>query len=221
LAWLRRHPWSLSLSILSLLCFVQLATEIQEGELVAFDTVVGDALARWRGTVDPLMLGLTHVGGWRSLTLLTAIAVAWLAACGRHKAAAYLVLAAGGTALLNWGLKLLLHRARPDLAAIYLVATPTSFSFPSGHAMCTAGVLAGLAVIAQTVGWRPAWARLVAAGCLLLAVGVGASRVYLGVHFASDVVGGELAAAAWVSALTGWFYPRLLPGERRKLSRRS
>lgn len=212
-ALLRRHPWSLTLSVLSALCFVRLASEIREGELTQFDALVADALTRWRGILDPLMLGLTRLGDWRSLTLLSVVVVAWLLVKRCLKGAAFVALAAGGTVLLHWGLKLLFHRARPDLTAIYLVATPSSFSFPSGHAMCTAGLLAGLAVVVRTLGWRPVWPRLIAGGCLLLALGVGASRVYLGVHFASDVVGGQLAAAAWVSALTGWFYPRVLRGE--------
>jgi membrane-associated phospholipid phosphatase len=46
-----------------------------------------------------------------------------------------------------------------------------------------------------------------------LILGVAASRVYFGVHFPSDIVGGQLGAAAWVAAATGWFYPRLLPNE--------
>jgi len=213
-ALLRRNVWSLSTSALSAFCFVQLVMEIREGELVKFDAVVGDAIVRWRGTLDPVMLGLTRFGTGESLVAFTALATALLAVRARRKEAAYLVLAAGGTWLCNLGLKLLFHRARPDAAVSYLIATPRSFSFPSGHAMCSVGVLAGLAVVLQNLGWPRARARVVGAGCLLLAIGVGVSRVYLGVHFASDVLGGQLAAAACVSALTGWFYPRLLPGER-------
>lgn len=211
---MRRHPWSLSLTVLSAVCFARLAAEIREGELVAFDGLMSEALARWRGTADAWMLGLTHLGGWRSLTSVTAIVAFALAMRGRSKQAAYMVLAAVGPVLLNWGLKLIFQRARPGSAVLYLVSEPSSFSFPSGHAMCSAGVFAGVAVLAQTLGWPRAAAHGLAALCLVLAVGVGASRVYLGVHFASDVLGGQLAAAAWVSALTGWFYPRLLPGER-------
>jgi membrane-associated phospholipid phosphatase len=199
--------------VLAALCFTQLAHEIREGELVAFDALAADAVVHWRGAADPIMLGLTRFGGWRWLTALTALTVAALVFGRRPKQATYMVLAAAGPMILNWALKLFFQRGRPGSTVLYLVTEPSSFSFPSGHAMCSAGVLAGLAVLTQTLGWRRAWSHLFAAVCLLLAVGVGASRVYLGVHFASDVIGGQLAAAAWVSALTGWFYPRLLPGE--------
>jgi undecaprenyl-diphosphatase len=201
----------LSTSILSALCFVQLAVEMREGEMAAFDALLGGGLAHWRGSVDPLMLALTRFGGWRSLTLVTAALVALLAMRGRPKQATYLVLGAGGPLLLNWALKLLFHRARPDSSVLYLVAAPTSFSFPSGHAMCSAGVLASIAVVTQTLGWRRAWAHLLGALCLVLAAGVGISRVYLGVHFASDVMGGQLAAAAWVGAQAGGVYTQSLP----------
>jgi undecaprenyl-diphosphatase len=79
--------------------------------------------------------------------------------------------------------------------------------------MCSAGIFASLAVLVLILGRRRAWAYAVAACCLLVTVGIGASRVYFGVHYASDVLGGDLASVGFVSALTGWFYPRLLPGE--------
>lgn len=220
LAFLRRHAWSLPLAGTSTLCFIQLASELREGELASFDAQVGKSIARFRGTVDWMMLGLTQLGARPSLTFLAVIAVLALVLRGRRAEGAYVTLATGGAALLNVGLKLLFQRARPDAAAVYLVARPDSFSFPSGHAMCSAGFFASLAVVAHVLGGRSVWSRLATACCLLLALGVGLSRVYLGVHYASDVLGGQLGAAAWVSALTGWFYPRLLPGERRSLGHR-
>jgi undecaprenyl-diphosphatase len=114
---------------------------------------------------------------------------------------------------LNTALKLFFHRARPQGSLLYLIQTPSSFSFPSGHAMGSTGVMLSLVVLAHVYRLPT---RVRAIGFSLAAafsVGVATSRVYLGVHFPSDVIGGQLAAAAWVSAITGWFYPRLLPGE--------
>jgi undecaprenyl-diphosphatase len=213
LAFLERHVWSLSLSLVSALCFAHLAGEIHGVELTPFDSKVGAAIARWRGSVDSIMLGLTRLGNPTPVLAFSVVEVATLAAFSRRRDALYLALCASCSLLLNVGMKALFHRARPLAETIYLVSVPASFSFPSGHAMCSAGVFAGLAVVVQRLGRDCAWSHLTSACCVLLLLGVGASRIYFGVHFASDVVGGQLASIACVSALTGWFYPRLLPGE--------
>jgi undecaprenyl-diphosphatase len=213
LAFLRRHVWSLSLSLFAGICFLQLSSEIREGELAPFDTTASAAIAHWRGSVDSGMYCLTYIGTGQILTTLTAVLAAGLFMRSRSREAVYLLLCASSTFALNLAMKGLFQRPRPGPAALYLLAEPSSFSFPSGHAMCSAGIFASLAVIAQVVGWPRRWSRPVALGCALLFVGIGVSRIYFGVHFASDVVGGQLASIACVSALTGWFYPRLLPGE--------
>lgn len=212
-AFLQRHLWSLSLSTVSALCFAQLASELGEGELTPFDAAVGGAVAQWRGSVDAVMLGLTRFGNPAPVFTLTIVVVALLMAYSRRREAYYLALCATCTLLLNVAMKALFHRARPGAEVAYLLHMPVSFSFPSGHAMCSAGVFASLAVVAQRLGWPRVWSHLAAAGCALVLLGVGLSRIYFGVHFASDVIGGQLASIACVSALTGWFYPRLLPGE--------
>jgi len=211
LAFLRRHVWSLTLSGFSLLCFAQLASEVSENELTHFDHAVSIAVIHFRGAPDRLMLALTSLGSGDALTLVTAAVVGVLLACGRRREAFYLVFCAVGSWLLNLGMKELFQRARPD--ASYLIKMPSSFSFPSGHAMCSAGIFASLAILARVLGGPRAWAYALVALCFLVMMGIGVSRVYFGVHYASDVLGGQLASVALVSALTGWFYPRLLPGE--------
>jgi undecaprenyl-diphosphatase len=214
LAFLARHPWSIGLSVLATLCFVQLAEDVREGELGAFDAALSAFVAQARGRLDAPLLALTHLGGGRNMALLCAAVVVACLLGRRVHAAVFMVIAPGGCALLNFGLKLLFQRARPGASALYLIETPSSFSFPSGHAMGSAGVLGSVLVLVFTLG-LPRGYRLVAALlCAVTALGVALSRVYFGVHFPSDVLGGQLAAAAWVSAVTGWFYPRLLPGER-------
>jgi undecaprenyl-diphosphatase len=159
------------------------------------------------------MLSLTHLGNPTPVIAFALVVVAMLWGFSRRRDALYLALCSSCTLLLNVAMKALFQRARPLAETTYLLSLPTSFSFPSGHAMCSAGVFASLAVVVYRIGRRRAWSHLASAYCLLLLLGVGASRIYFGVHFASDVVGGQLASVACVSALTGWFYPRLLPGE--------
>ena len=80
--------------------------------------------------------------------------------------------------------------------------------------MGSAGVLGSLAVIVRVLRPRRVVWLSVAVLSALMVLGVALSRVYLGAHYPSDVLGGLFAAASWISAVTGWVYPRLLPHER-------
>jgi undecaprenyl-diphosphatase len=214
LGFVRRHPWSLSLGLLSSLCFAKLAVEIREGELDAFDKAGAAVAAEWRGQLDGLMFTLTRMGDWVVMLSVAVLLVLLLIARSHRKAALFLALSASGGPVLNHALKILFQRARPDDTFDYFIQTPASFSFPSGHAMGSMCVLGGIVVVAHVMGLQ----RFYRLGITLLAaafiLGIGLSRVYFGVHYLSDVLGGQLAGAAWVSAITGWFYPRLLPGEQ-------
>jgi len=213
-----RHRWSLPLSIGSVLCFLRLAREMQEGETDGFDKLLQGRVDAWRGSLDTLMLLCTKWGDLVPMTVVSAGVVLLLLLMRRAKEARFLVLGAGGGLLLNLLLKALFHRARPGAELVYLLPSPSSLSFPSGHTMGTTSVIGSLAVILYVVK-APRWARLAATvlGCAAI-VGVGLSRIYFGAHYPSDVLGGFLAAAAWVSAVTGSMYPRLLPGESAALS---
>lgn len=213
LRFVGRHAWSISLSTLSAISFAELASEMAEGELDAFDRIVAAWLTRSRGEWDSVMLALTRFGTFASLATVSVVAALALAWCRRRWEAAYVVACTGGAGLWCWALKLLFHRVRPEESTLYLLSLPGSFSFPSGHAMGAAGVLGCLVVVVFAVRQARPF-RFVALGLALpVVIGVAASRVYFGVHYPSDIVGGQLAAAAWVAAVTGWFYPRLLPAE--------
>jgi undecaprenyl-diphosphatase len=209
----RRHRWSLPLSIAAVFCFTRLASEMQEGEVDAFDKLLQGTVDVWRGSLDTLMLACTRWGGVLPMTVASAGIVLLLLLMRRAKEARYLVLGVGGGLLLNLLLKELFHRARPGSDFVYLLPSLSSLSFPSGHTMGTTSVVGSLAVILH-VAKAPRWVRLasIPLGSAAI-VGVGLSRVYLGAHYPSDVLGGFLAAAAWVSVVTGLMYPRLLPGE--------
>jgi undecaprenyl-diphosphatase len=159
------------------------------------------------------MLALTRFGAGSSLTLLGGVVACALAVTRRRKELVYFLACSVGSAIWCSALKLFFQRARPEATSLYLLDAPPSFSFPSGHAMGTAGVLGSLVILAFARRLAAPWRAVVVAGSASLMVGVAMSRVYFGVHYPSDVLGGQLAAAAWIAALTGWFYPWLLPAE--------
>lgn len=111
---------------------------------------------------------------------------------GQVRRALFFGLAVGGSALLNLAAKAVFARERPDLWLS--IAPEHTFSFPSGHAMGSATLAAAVALMAWHGAWR--WPTVVLG--VAFVAWVGASRVYLGVHFPSDILAGWAAALAWV-----------------------
>ncbi|GGN99509.1 phosphatase PAP2 family protein [Saccharibacillus kuerlensis] len=113
-----------------------------------------------------------------------------------------LLCATAGSGLLNLLLKNLFRRDRPDINRL---AEEFTFSFPSGHSM---GAFALYGILAYLL-WRmiPSFSVRIAALvlCTLLTLSIGLSRIYLGVHYPSDVIGGYIASAAWLALTIGIF----------------
>lgn len=106
------------------------------------------------------------------------------------------LLALVGGAGLTAAVKFVVGRPRPEEAAV----TATFSAFPSGHA--TRAIVLGLLLAWLLVRWRRSWGRIVlAAGILILAVGVGVTRVVLAMHWPTDVVGGWMLGAAWFTVV--------------------
>lgn len=116
----------------------------------------------------------------------------------RYRAVLWIVISLVGAALLNVGLKLAFHRLRP---LAFFGPQPGDFSFPSGHALvsaCFYGMLAGWAADRVRSGY---WRVVIWTLSLIVIAGIGVSRVYLGVHYPSDVIAAYAAATGWVSIL--------------------
>ena len=195
-----------------ILLFVYLTSEVLEGSTKRFDEAILLALRQPSDLSVPIGPGwLTHavrditsLGGTTVLALMTALVTIYLL-LDRKRAIALVVLASvlGGWAL-SAALKVGVARPRPDIVP-HLVEVHDP-SFPSGHAMVSAVTYLTLAaLISGTRPHRSTRVFTVAAG-ILLTLMIGASRVYLGVHYPTDVLGGWCAGATW--ALGCWIIAR-------------
>jgi membrane-associated phospholipid phosphatase len=181
----------------SLWAFLGIADAVPEkGTMVRLD----DWVAVWLQTHgSELGESIFSVVSWLGAPVLVAVlAIAFVRYARRREwlDAWALLVAAGGGTLINYALKMLFQRGRPDFASEFIHGT--SWSFPSGHAMDS---LVGYGFLVYLVlHGRPTTARgkaLIAAIVVIVGV-IGFSRVYLGVHYLSDVVGGYLAGAVWL-----------------------
>jgi undecaprenyl-diphosphatase len=197
------------LAATSLLIFLMLASEVREGEVFAIDRWLIRAL---RSPDDPTMpigpfwlrrtlTDLTVLGGSPVLTLLTIVAAGYLLAARKGATAAFLVGAVSTGAIASALLKLAFARTRPDLVA-HLVDTYSS-SFPSGHAMNSAVTFLTLGALLARAERDRAVRIYRMAIALFLTLIIGFSRVYLGVHWPSDVLAGWCVGAAW-AVLCSW-----------------
>lgn len=194
---------SLLLAAAALFAFLRLASEVGEGDTMAFDRSILLALRASADRAVPIgphwlaeaMTDITAFGSTTGLLIVTAAALGYLLISGRPRTASFILVATGGGAAIGKLLKLAYGRPRPDLVP-HLVDV-TSASFPSGHAVDSAIVYLTLAaLIARTVPDRAVRLYLLSTA-ILLTLTIGASRVYLGVHWPSDVVAGWSFGAAW------------------------
>jgi membrane-associated phospholipid phosphatase len=158
------------------------------------------AIRRRSSSATIFFEAMTDLGSPVGMGIITAVVTIGLLVKKRYRWAIYLAATSGGGALLNLELKRHFARARPDIAEQMMRAR--GYSFPSGHAMGTTVVCGALAYLAlrSLWGWGAKAATLAGASCI--AVSVSISRVYLGVHWLSDVSAGMAAGCAWVFIAT-------------------
>ncbi len=189
---------TLSLAFLALAGFAELAEEVLEAEFRGFDrTVLTWVNAHVRPEWTPYVLELSFLGSPLGISLCGLLFGVLL--LGRKKAwdALTLLVLLFGAGALTVGLKSLFRQPRPDLFPP--LTLETSFGFPSGHALlgtCFFGYVAYW-IVAQ--GPRSWWRWVLAALCLATAVLISLSRLYLGVHWPTDLAAGTLVAIFWLS----------------------
>lgn len=218
-----RLEWGILIAVLvaalALYAFVEIAEAVLEGETHAFDARILLALRSAGDPADPLgppwleevVRDITALGGTAVLTLATLVVFGFLAMTGRRRTAWIVAGAVAGGVIVSQTLKWGFDRPRPDLVPHASIVY--SQSFPSGHAMMAAVVYLTLgALLARTQVRRRAKLYLIGAAAFVTVL-IGVSRVYLGVHWPTDVLAGWAGGAAW--ALACWLAMLWLQGRGR------
>jgi undecaprenyl-diphosphatase len=184
------------LAVLGTWAFEELGDRVMAGTTQAFDT----AVLTWMGAhrinwIEQSLLEITALGTGLVVMTMVAVTSLFLALTEHRWSAFLLIIATAGELVLNDVLKLAYHRPRPQ---VFVWAThASSTSFPSGHAMSAIVVYTTIAYLAARLEKR-AWARTVTLLVAALIIGlICVSRLYLGVHYPSDVVAGLLIGLAW------------------------
>ncbi|MGI4935913.1 MAG: phosphatase PAP2 family protein [Janthinobacterium lividum] len=183
--------------LLPLMVFGSLAEEVLEKEAFPIDRTILLFMHGHASSVhQQVMVFFTRAGSALALVPFNTVIFIFLWRRRRHNAATFWALATVGAAGLNWLAKNAFMRVRPDL---WISSLPeTTYSFPSGHAMQSAAVVTALIMLAWPTRWR---LPMLVAGLVFMVL-VGTSRVYLGVHFPSDILAGWAASLAWVTGLS-------------------
>lgn len=156
-----------------------------------------------RGLESPalthVMRALSFVGSWIVLVPVVAIGFFWLLVRGSRREALIFAGVVGGASLLNVYLKLVFQRPRPS--PLWALAEEASFSFPSGHSVAAFAFYSVIIyLIFRRLKSRRARVAVIATAVIFI-LAIGASRVYLGVHYPSDVLAGYLVGFIWLATV--------------------
>jgi undecaprenyl-diphosphatase len=177
----------------------------RNGPLLRLDTSAARHLHEWVRQSDDLVRGLkilTFLGSPVWFYLIVIPAIVWVWRRGHVRLAVFLIVTTLGGGLLDTIVKEAVGRARPSL--VDPVATAHGKSFPSGHAMSSTVVYGALLMVFLPVIGRRYRAAAVG-GAIVLVAAIGFTRLALGVHFISDVLGGFVLGLAWLAASTAAF----------------
>ncbi len=193
----------------SLLIFAFIAEHVLQRNAFAWDTQLLYKIHNQATPInDNIMLFITHMGDVQNLMLVIAVLSLGLLVLKQFRQTIFFATACGGAAVFNIGLKVLFHRSRPELWPRLI--PEHDFGFPSGHAMGSTAVVVALVVLLWKTQWR--WLAMLFGAGFVVAICV--SRLYLGVHYPSDVIAGVLVSVAWVGTIAR--FPFLNPNTMQK-----
>ena len=177
-----------------------LGREVMEGEVLGMDEGIRALLHKFASpTTTTIMIAASVYGGPSVLVPLALAGALAFQLRGWSRGALLVAITMAGAGLLNWLLKLSFERVRP--VAFFDYSLPGSPSFPSGHSIFAASIFGGVAALLSPRLAHPTLRVGVWGLAIFLTLLVGFSRVYLGVHYPSDVLAGYSIAVIWVTAV--------------------
>ena len=192
--------WGIAAGIALLLLFAKMVEDLMYHELGTFDAVAAQFIRGFASNeLTRAAIIITSIGSPSFDLIIMLAAGGYLLLRLKHTwEALILAISFAGGGLLSYALKNIFHRARPDIQHLVNVG---GYSFPSGHALISAtfyGMLGYLIWLNLRQRNKPSWH--VAVLTVIFIAAIGASRIYLGVHFPSDVVAGFAAGGVWLTA---------------------
>jgi membrane-associated phospholipid phosphatase len=180
--------------VIPIAIFTKLALEVKEGRPINFDIQVLRYIHRFDSPGrDQLVIFITNTASIEAIVSATLGLAIILHLLKRRREMAILLINVGGAAIINVTLKQTFARPRPELWVPVL--KETDFSFPSGHAMMSSALAFSAIYLLWRTRWR--WPAIVIGTMYVLAIGF--SRLYLGVHYPTDIIGGWAISFIWVS----------------------
>lgn len=195
--------------------FIKLTWDLLENDLVSIDRTILLLIGKMRvARLNGPAVDVTALGSPTIAFLLCAVGIAVLLLERDRFGAVFLLLSAAGAALGSLFIKLLIRRERPSVIS-HLVEV-TDFSYPSGHTIISTALFLTFALLASRhyAGWKARATIFIIAGALICLVAF--SRLYLGVHYPSDVLSGTFFGAAWTFGLAAALFSRRRLETRQK-----
>ena len=197
-----RLTLSLGGAALAFLTFILITRELVEGDVDGFDKQLMLAVDSMRNPwLTSVATDITALGSLTIVVLFSALTLAVLFVLKDRIGALQLMAASAGSGILTLLTKDIIERIRPPEAQRLIAVS--GFSYPSGHSLSTSALYLTIAIIAARHLRNQSARMIVFFGAAVMLTMVGASRVYLGVHYATDVLSGISLGAAWALMLAG------------------
>jgi undecaprenyl-diphosphatase len=210
-------PIIVIISLLSFLVFSFLAIIISAKKILQFDNTIISFVQGFESPgLTSIMKLFSIIGDTPSVIVLSLVVLLFLYVVLKHRSELVLfVVALSGSAILNLLLKYLFQRARPEIHRLVEIA---GYSFPSGHAMnaCTVYTIIAFLLWHNIATKTGRTILIIISAVMILSIGI--SRIYLGVHYPSDIIGGYLASGTWIT-IAIWYFQKYQDkyGKNRRL----